>query len=80
VVLLSFGIVQIPRSFWNLGDRRRTLRMLEFQATQIKGIVSFPSLRVTDNLNDADAELDDLVRELQSVSRRTRFALVVNNL
>lgn len=62
VVLMSFGFVQIPRSFWHLGNRKRTLRVLEYQATQIK-----------DSLNDADAELDELTKEIQSVNRRVRF-------
>lgn len=37
VVLLAFGLVELPRHVWHLGNRQRSLRYIEFQVGRMNG-------------------------------------------
>lgn len=62
VILLSYGLVDVPRTLWHAGDSRRALRYHEFLAPKVK-----------DALNDADAHYDDVHREILAISKKIRF-------
>ncbi|KAI3639617.1 hypothetical protein MIR68_002311 [Amoeboaphelidium protococcarum] len=62
ILLLSNGLIEVPRSLWHSGNRARMLRYMEFQAPKIK-----------DQLNDAQVEYNDLLKEIKAIAAKTRF-------
>lgn len=62
VILLSHGVIDIPRSLWISSDRRRKLRYLEFQASKVK-----------EKLYEANQVYNECVDDILRLSMRTRF-------
>lgn len=59
MIFLGHGLVQLPRALWKSADHRRSLSRLEYMAPKIK-----------EQLMDAQADLDEVIGEIQSLHRR----------
>ena len=51
IIFMAFGLIQVPRDIWILGNYKLQLKSLEFRAPKVK-----------DELNDAEAEYFDLAK------------------
>ena len=56
VLMLGYGLVSIPISFWNKGDLKKTLNMLQMKAPPIE-----------DTKNLCDFEIKDLFKKVQAI-------------
>ena len=60
IILLSYGVVEVPRVLWRKGNTRRELKYMEFKTAAIH-----------DRMFEASAQLDEAVRLIHAAAKTT---------
>ncbi|GJQ15105.1 hypothetical protein GpartN1_g6896.t1 [Galdieria partita] len=69
ICMLGYGIVQIPRALWHLGDLNRRLRYCEFKVTEYN-----------DRMDEARADLAQILGQIERVQQKLAQLLALEDI